>query len=179
MIQAKPLTETTWMMRDTRLEKSLGMVNKREDKYHLLGVKETFDSLEAIAQHFGGELVDVEDEETTETVSDIKGFPIKHKGALEFETKDVNGVTIETYKTKAGSKKVFAAGWYGLKFKNGLVPSYCPKFQTLLDNTFIGPYTNELDLKFHGKKFNLGELLEVNNKQGVDSHDEPTQETGT
>lgn len=153
MLQAKQLTDKTFMIRDTKLEKSLGMVTLRDEKYYLLGVKEPFNSLEDIATHFGGKLAVTQEEVEAELVSDINGYPIKHRTACCLETKEINGVTIETYKVSENSRKVYAAGYFGLMFKNGLACGIGVMFQTLVDNGFIGPFKSEMDMEFKAKEY--------------------------
>lgn len=156
MINAKQLTSTAWMLSDTKTEKSIGMVNFRNDKFYLMGNKEPFDSLEAIASFYGTELKDPDDETNdSEVITEINGYPIKHRFACEIETKYIGDIAIETYKTKPGSKKVYAAGYYGLTFKAS--PLGCGMgvlFQTLVDTGFIGPYKTELDMQFAANKYN-------------------------
>jgi len=157
MITAKQLTENSWMLKDVKLDKSIGMVRKSDlGRYVIFGIKTSFDSLEEVAAHFGGELVELDDEEVQEILEPkfINGYPVKHREAFETESKEIKGVIVETYKNKEKSRKVFAAGWYGMKFKNGLVNCFCPKFSTLENSDFIGPYKNEIDLEFEVKKYN-------------------------
>jgi hypothetical protein len=155
MILVKQLTPTTWMLNDTKTEKTIGMVNFRDEKYYLLGSKEPFSSLDAIANHFGTTIKEPDDEtDDSEVVTEINGYPIKHKTVCEIETKYIGGIAIETYKTKLESKKVYAAGWYGLKFKSNLGCGIGVLFQTLVDTGFIGPFKTEIDLQFAAKQYN-------------------------
>lgn len=163
MLQAKQLTEKSWMIRDTKLEKSVGMVNLRDNLFYLLGVKEPFESLDAVATHLGGQLAASEQEIKEELITEINGFPIKHRTACSVETKEINGIKIETYKTSESSRKIYAAGYFGLIFKNGLGCGIGVLYQTLLDNGFIGPYKTEIDLEFSAKQYsnrNISELKE-------------------
>lgn len=156
---AKQLTPKSWVLSNAKTNKSLGMVNLRDDKYFLMGVKESFESLEDIAsKHFKTTLKDQEDtsKEVRPLVTDINGYPVKHPEACEFETKYIGDIAIETYKLKPGSKKIYAAGWIGLKFKNGLGCGIGVLFDTLKVDGFIGPYKNEIDLQFAAKQYNNG-----------------------
>jgi hypothetical protein len=162
MLQAKQLTETTWMLSDAKTGKSISMVNFKNNKFVLLGKKVEFETLDEVALSLGSKLQQHKDEvdtEVSEAVTDINGYPVKHPEACEFETQELEGVKIETYRIKAGYRKVFAAGYYGLKFKNGYVTAFCPLFKTLVDNGFIGPYNNQIDMEFHVNKINKGEAI--------------------
>lgn len=162
MLQAKQLTETTWMLSDTKTNKSVGMVNLKNNKFVLLGKKDEFESLDEVALSLGNKLKDTatqEDDTASEAVTDINGVPVKHAAACEFETQTLDGVLIETYRIKAGYRKIFAAGYYGLKFKNGYVTAFCPLYKTLVDNGFIGPYNNLIDCEFYVNKTNKGESI--------------------
>lgn len=48
---------------------------------------------------------------------------------------------------KANTKSVHAAGWYGVKFKNGWVQSFCPRLTTVVSYESVGPFKNQTDLK--------------------------------
>lgn len=163
MITAKQLTENSWMLADAKSGKTVGMVNFKNNKFVLLGKKQEFDTLEKTAEFLGGKLLDTANEEDvvmSEPVTDINGVPVKHAAACEFETQTLDGVSIETYRIKAGYRKVYAAGYFGLKFKNGYVTAFCPLFKTLVDNGFIGPYNNQIDMEFHVNKINKGESIQ-------------------
>jgi len=158
MIQVKQLTPTTWMLKDTKTEKTAGMVSLRDDKYYLLGNKESFNSLDAIAAHFGTTIKEPDDEtDDSEVVTEINGYPVKHSTACEFETKYIGDIAIETYKVSPTSKKVYAAGYFGLKFKSNLGCGIGVLFQTLENTGFIGPFKNELDMQFAAKQYGNGD----------------------
>jgi hypothetical protein len=48
---------------------------------------------------------------------------------------------------KSTTKSVHAAGWYGVKFKNGWVQSFCPRLTTVKSYESVGPYKSQTDLK--------------------------------
>lgn len=155
MLKVKQLTPTTFMLSDTKTEKTIGMATLKEQKYYLLGIKEPFESLDAVANHFGTQIKDPEDDsDDSEIVTEINGYPVKHKTACEFETKQIGDIVIETYKIKPGSKKVYAAGYFGLKFKSNLGCGIGVLFDTLVNTGFIGPFKNEIDLQFAAKQYN-------------------------
>lgn len=156
----KQLTPKSWVLSNAKTNKSLGMVNLRDDKFYLLGVKEPFNSIEDIAsKHFNTLLKEAEPpKEIKEPVTEINGYPVKHPEACEFETKYIGDIAIETYKLKPGSKKVYVAGYIGLKFKSNLGLGIGVLFSTLSEGSFIGPFKNEIDMQFAAKQYNNGDL---------------------
>ena len=48
---------------------------------------------------------------------------------------------------KPSSKSVHAAGWYGVKFKNGWIQSFCPRLSTVENYESVGPYKSQADLR--------------------------------
>lgn len=157
-IQVKQLTETSYMLSNSKTNKSLGIVNYKNEKFSLIGRKEQFDSLEDIAKEFDGKIQKSSEEDNNETasVTEYKGFPIKHPEACDFEEKVIKGVTLYTYRSKPGGKKFCCAGYYSSKFKTNYSLVLCPMVKTLIDNEFYGPYTNLIDAKFQTDKLNKG-----------------------
>ena len=157
---AKQLTPKSWVLSNAKTNKSLGMVNLRDDnKFYLLGVKESFDSLNEIAsKQFKTSLKNPEDsvKNTKVAVTDINGFPVKHAEACEFETIYVGTVAIETYKLAPGSKKVYAAGWIALLLDTHVGGGIGVLTNRLFEGGFLGPFRTELDLQFATKQYNNG-----------------------
>ena len=160
MILVKQLSANSFIMSNSKTSKSLGLVNLKEDGFHLLGNKTVFKSLDDIASHFGGNIEELSNEESAPQITEIEGIPVKHGSACDMQDFVVGEKSLKVYKTKVGSNILFAAGYFGLKFKNGYVATFCPKLKTLQENDFIGYYTNEMDLNFHLKKINKGESIE-------------------
>ena len=44
------------------------------------------------------------------------------------------------------SKQYFVAGYWGILFRMGWRPSFCPRLKTLQDYTNLGPFKNESDM---------------------------------
>jgi len=51
------------------------------------------------------------------------------------------------YTKTSKSKSYYCAGYYIIKFNNGWVKSYCPKFITLNRYEFQGPYNNKIEMQ--------------------------------
>ena len=141
MILAKSVIKNKfWILEENA--KRVGMMNFKDDNY-IINLKKTElvahnetdlkkMGIEFILRDFtqGGHLEvmgNPTDQEEVFNVQEIKGYPCFTK--------------------KAHSKSIHAAGWYGLKFKNGWVTVLCPRLSTLENNTHLGPYKTKMDLK--------------------------------
>jgi hypothetical protein len=148
---AKQLTETSWIVNSSKTGKSLGIVNLKNNNYVLLGKGNTFAKLEDIALHFG-EKLEEQAELEPETTTEVNGYPCKHGIAFDIQQEEGNGIS--TYSNKEKGKVRYAAGYYGIKFKSGFVAAFCPKYETLQANEFIGPFKAKFDMQFEINKNN-------------------------
>ena len=75
---------------------------------------------------------------------EVYGYPISHKpwNAL-WDVKHHFPVYTKTSK----SKSFYCAGYYIIKFNNGWVKSYCPKFITLNRYEFQGPFKTKAEMQ--------------------------------
>lgn len=87
---------------------------------------------------------------------EVMGYPTDQEEVFNVSKKD----GLPTFTKKAHSKSVHAAGWYGLKFKNGWVAVLCPRLTTLQNNTHVGPYKTKMDLKVVLQQKKDGNVLE-------------------
>lgn len=87
---------------------------------------------------------------------EVMGYPTDQEEVFNVKETD----SYPTFTKKAHSKSVHAAGWYGLKFKNGWVTVLCPRLSTLHNNTHVGPYKTKMDLKVILQQKKDGDLLE-------------------
>ena len=139
----KPVTETSWILHDhgTRL----AIIVASDGKFKSIGKIEpkeftSFDELEKLLKvSITVEEVSVDDEPTA---GDIDGYPVKHNSVHDVETEKY-----PSYAKSSGSKIRFAAGYYGVNFSHGWVYSYCPKVNTLEENTWIGPFRSKLEMQ--------------------------------
>ena len=75
-------------------------------------------------------------------IGEVNGYPIKHRVAF-----DIVEDEIVTYTKAAKSKARYAAGYFAIEFEHGWTPSYCPRIQTVLNNTYIGPFRSKLEMQ--------------------------------
>lgn len=73
----------------------------------------------------------------------VMGFPTDQEDV--FNVIEIDGYPCFT--KKSASKSVHAAGWYGVKFKNGWVQSFCPRLSTVQGYESVGPFKNQTDLR--------------------------------
>lgn len=75
---------------------------------------------------------------------DVHGFPISQKPwNVLWDVKHQFPVYTKTSK----SKSYYCAGYYIIKFNNGWVKSYCPKFITLNRYEFQGPFKTKAEMQ--------------------------------
>jgi hypothetical protein len=75
---------------------------------------------------------------------DVHGYPIGHKPwNVLWDVKHQFPVYTKTSK----SKSYYCAGYYIIKFNNGWVKSYCPKFITLNRYEFQGPFKSKTEMQ--------------------------------
>jgi hypothetical protein len=73
----------------------------------------------------------------------VMGYPTDKEDVYNVES--ISGYPCFT--KKSTSKSVHAAGWYGVKFKNGWIQSFCPRLSTVETYESVGPYKSQVDLR--------------------------------
>lgn len=106
---------------------------------------ETFQSVAEIEQIFGNSFF----KKPTVSVKHTQEYAID---GYPCSAEPVNGqqdlqINVPTFYKSATSHVKFCAGYYAVKFPNGWVPSFCPKFATLEVNEFKGPFRTEIEMK--------------------------------
>ena len=141
MILAKSvIKDKFWILEENA--KRVGMMNLKDDNY-IINLKKA-----DIVAHDKGELKTLGIEFILRDFTqgghlEVMGFPTDQEEV--FNVQELKGYPCFT--KKAQSKSIHAAGWYGLKFKNGWVAVLCPRLSTLDNNTNLGPYKTKMDLK--------------------------------
>lgn len=139
----KPITETSWILQQDG--NRIALITKNNNKLHALGKLDQvlFDDFKALENYLGSKLeVEKHEDEEVSELGIISGFPAKHAGAQAIE-----GSELPVYRRSSTSNTFYAAGYYGVRFPNGWVQSYCPKLATLKENEFIGPFTTKLEMQ--------------------------------
>lgn len=141
MILAKSvIKDKFWILEENA--KRVGMMNLKDDNY-IINLKKA-----DIVAHDKGELKTLGIEFILRDFTqgghlEVMGFPTDQEEV--FNVQELKGYPCFT--KKAQSKSIHAAGWYGLKFKNGWVAVLCPRLSTLDNNTNLGPFKTKMDLK--------------------------------
>lgn len=73
---------------------------------------------------------------------ELEGFPIKHANVFNIEHDP-----ILTYTKLEHSQDRYAAGYFGIKFKENHQPSFCPRMSTLTSYEYIGPFKTTLEMQ--------------------------------
>jgi hypothetical protein len=82
--------------------------------------------------------------EKSQESHEVHGFPISQKPwNVLWDLKHQFPVYTKTSK----SKSYYCAGYYIIKFNNGWVKSYCPKFITLNRYEFQGPFKSKVEMQ--------------------------------
>ena len=83
-------------------------------------------------------------EKSTSIEHEVHGFPVSNKPwNVLYDVKHQFPVYTKTSK----SKSYYCAGYYIIKFNNGWVKSYCPKFITLNRYEFQGPFKTKTEMQ--------------------------------
>ena len=83
-------------------------------------------------------------EKVISELHEVYGYPVSNKpwNSL-WDVKHQFPIYTKTNK----SKSYYCAGYYIIKFNNGWVKSYCPKFITLNRYDFQGPFKNKIEMQ--------------------------------
>lgn len=107
--------------------------------------QETFNSIEELESIFGSKFFKSPSVKVTHSeVYSISGYPCSVE-PINPVLHDV--LNLPTFSKTATSQIKYCAGYYAVKFANGWVPSFCPKYSTLEANTFKGPFRTEIEMK--------------------------------
>jgi hypothetical protein len=143
--QARPITETFWIIEFAG--RKTGVMFKNDQGYSLIITGE--DSLDGIQEQDIREFVEFlkpKKKEVSQTNNNIDGYEIEYAESFNHEWKEIGDNRVPVFTKTEQSKIQFAAGWYASEFpKTGWLTLFCPKFKTLADFTFTGPYKSKDD----------------------------------
>lgn len=87
--------------------------------------------------------ISFEQTETKDRVQqELEGYPIKHANVYNVELEP-----LLSYTKLEHSQDRYAAGYFGIKFKEIHQPSFCPRISTLTSYEYIGPFKTTLELQ--------------------------------
>jgi hypothetical protein len=137
----KPVTENSWILQKDGVR--LAIITRKDDQLSALGKlgRNKFNDIKDLSGFLQANVrveEKIEDDDS-EVLGDIKGYPVKHQAVIPVVDFD----TLPVYKR---GKVPHSAGYYGIRFKNGWVTSFCPKLSTLEENEYIGPFRTKLEM---------------------------------
>ncbi len=163
MMKLKTITETSWLVLDDSEQDRVGLLTEIRDRYTLMirGEKKLFLNRSEVTNYFKEDIfnniVQPKEKESTDTTFFVKGFPVDYENPHEVILK---GTDLPLYSKKATSDVYYSAGYYCLHFPKNWMPAYCPKFSTLKEYEYSGPYTTEIEMRN-----SLGRLRRERTKQ--------------
>jgi hypothetical protein len=138
--ELKEITQTSWILQNNGVR--LAVITSDENGLSAIGRldRKSFKDIDDLSKFLGSkvDMSKIAEDDQGDVLGDINGYPIKH---TNIET--VEDAELPLYKK---GKVQHSAGYYGIKFKNGWVSSYCPKHATLTDNSYIGPFRTRLEM---------------------------------
>lgn len=139
----KPISTTSWILQKDSA--ALTLIIKKKDQLISIGKleKSIFDSIDDLEKFLGHKVeIQKSEEDSVDELGNIDQYPVKHTSAIQ-----VNHDNLPVYKRTETSTTLYSAGYYGVKFPNGWVTSYCPKLSTLKENEYIGPFYTKLEMQ--------------------------------
>jgi len=157
--QLQQISDVAWLVRQGN--NRLGILNKNnQEHFFYINGKETieFDEETQVASHFGN--VNLFKEQNTDPMSKDETFFIKGH-VIDYSTPypvdeghpDFNP-NVPLYAKTAESDVYYAAGWYCINFDKGWKHAYCPKYSTLLNYGYTGPFKTQIECKQSLKSLN-------------------------
>ena len=159
------VSDVAWLVRQG--PRKLGILNKDiQDHYFYLNGKSIlkFDDEADVGQHFGN--TSIFEEQTK--ISPIQEDAFYIKGHLiDYETPyplDINhsdyDENVPLYTKTADSDVYYAAGWYCINFEKGWKRSHGPKYSTLTNYGYSGPFKTEVECRQELKRLNKQRRLD-------------------
>lgn len=147
-INLKQLTDSSWIVstNDTAPVK-IGILCEQSDDYVLMSAGQVlnFPDKESISEFFGCNTF--EDMLVTGKVEDtepkfINGYPVAQKNISEA---GIDG-NLHLFTKSTNADKLYAAGYFCLKFPACWRPAFCPKLETLGKYEYAGPFKTKQEM---------------------------------
>lgn len=142
MIKALGITEKSWVL--YKKSTKLGLMRLQNDEYILIGESEfagTYESIENLEKSLSDKIKFEQIEDKESEKSKVEDYPIKHSEAY-----DITLGEYPSYTKRPGSNDRYAAGYYGIKFKNGWQGGFCPRVTTLEAHEWKGPFKTKMEV---------------------------------
>jgi hypothetical protein len=158
------ISDEAWLVRQG--EKKLGILNKdvREHYTYITGqtIQVFTDDLE-VRDHFGNIKLFEEQIDTPSSVPDeffINGHKIDINNPIPIEENDPRyNKEIPLYLKTESSDVLYAAGWYCINFEKGWKHGHGPKYTTLTNYGYEGPFKTKEECRAMLKKLNKAKKI--------------------
>jgi hypothetical protein len=153
-VRLKPITENSWLVLGDTDDLRIGLLNEIQNKYILTikGEKKNFLDRKEVNKYFNEDIfnnVAPTIEENVKKDYFINGYPVDFDNPNEVVIK---GNKLPLFSKKATSEVYYVAGYYCLHFPKNWMPSMCPKWATLQQYEYMGPFKTEDEMKFELRK---------------------------
>jgi hypothetical protein len=147
MTKLKPVTPTSWIVYGDTFDTRMGLLTETIDQYVLMikGIKKHFKNKKEVTDYFKEDIFDnVIINIPEQKIKSINGYPVAFDDVHEIL---INGNTLPLFNKKPSSVVYYAAGYYVLKFPKSWIGIFCPKYSTLQQYEYYGPFFNEIEMK--------------------------------
>lgn len=150
----KTITSNSWLVVLDNDER-VGLLTNSTSVFTLMlkDIKRQFASIEEVNAYFKedvfAKVIPKEKVKVEKTVSFINGFPTNCTTPNEVV---IPGVTLPLYSKDEKSSVIFSAGFYCMDFPKQWQPAYSPKYATLANYNYHGPFSTEAEMKHQLKK---------------------------
>jgi hypothetical protein len=146
------ISDTAWILQQG--PRKVGILNKDvQDKFFYINGKtiEYFTNEQEVAKKFGNAKIFEEQITTSPVVNDtfyIKGHPIDYETPFPIDTSHPEYNDDVPLYTKTPESDIFyAAGWYAINFEKGWKHGHGPKYSTLTQYGYKGPFKTEIECR--------------------------------
>ena len=163
--ELQQISDVAWLVRQGK--NKMGILNKdvQDHFFYINGSKGiALDNEEEVQKFFGNANI-FEDQVTTPTTEPdafyIKGHLIDYETPYPLDPGEEDyDPDVPLYTKTPDSDIYYAAGWYCINFEKGWKRSHGPKYSTLTNYGFSGPFKTEVECRQELKRLNKQRRLE-------------------
>ncbi len=134
-----PITENSWFIKE-KDNTIIGILYALGEDGYMIANKQAkifYENMEKVEADIGK--IKISERKVKRVEDTVNGYPVKHDD-IEVVNED------PPIYYKRNGKTEFVAGYWGIQFKNGWTPAFCPKASTILTNNAEGPFKNRLEM---------------------------------
>lgn len=161
MLKAKQIIKNSFWILEVN-EQKIGTMRHANSTWQVLLEKDKkdFNSYDNVIEFLGEDPLKPDNKTSAEQPVlgefDVEGYstPVQPYNVEKYKS-------LPTYTKTAKSNVKYSAGYYGIEFSKGWVPSFNPKLNTLLEGaiSFVGPFHSEMEMN-----------ININNKKRERKH---------